>query len=248
MMSQVIGTLRRLRLLGMAEAIENNLANKSFLEMPFDEQLGIIVDHEAAVQDSDKRGRLLKKARLRHPSASIESLDYKPGRGLEKATMLALATGRFIQDKEAVVITGPTGTGKTYIACALAAQACKLGYSARYWRLTDLVTELNVARGDGSLPALKRQLVRTGVLIFDDFGHAQFDSSITLDLFDVIDERDSKEKGSIIFTSQLPTDKWRAVFSDPTVAEGALDRFVHSAHEIKIKGESMRKAKLKRSP
>lgn len=239
---QTAERLRQLRLWGMAEAFLSQLEQPDLNTISFEERLGLLVDHEMAYRDDRRLKRLLKEAKLRQ-HACIEDIDFSQGRSLDRQLLRSLATGLWISQKQNVLITGPTGVGKTYIACALANAACRQGYSARYYRVPRLLTELAVGHGDGSYARLLGRLAKAEVLVLDDWGIAPLSAAEGRELLEVIEDR--CQTGSTLVTSQLPVAQWHGVIGDPSVADAILDRLVHHAHRIEMKGESMRKLKNK---
>jgi DNA replication protein DnaC len=230
--------LEALRLTGMLKALEEQRRMPDIQELGFEERLGLLVDREAAERENRRLTLRLKKARLRL-SASIEDIAYRPARGLDKSLMLSLASCSWIAERQNVLVTGPTGVGKSYIACALAQQACREGYTALYFRLPRLLQEIGIARADGRYPKLLQSLARTDVVVLDDWGLAALTDEQRRDLLEVLDDR--YRCRSTLVTSQLPVDKWHDALGDPTLADAILDRLVHNAHRITMKGESMRK-------
>ena len=184
--------------------------------------------------------RLLKNAKLKLP-ASMEDIDYRTPRGLDKSVMVHLGTCEWIRRHQNVIVVGPTGTGKTFLACALAHKACREGLSAFYIRTPKLYTTLAMARADGSYARVLARLGRVPVLVLDDLGLAALTDPERRDLLEVIEDRHGS--ASTIITSQLPVEHWHEVIGDPTIADALLDRLVHNAHRINLKGESMRKKK-----
>jgi DNA replication protein DnaC len=182
--------------------------------------------------------RLLSNAKLKI-NGCIEDIDFKTPRGLDKSVILRLATCDWIRNAQNIIITGPTGVGKTYLACALANRACRMGYSAFYIRIPQLFQELSLARGDGSYPNLMKKLTKAKVLILDDIGLAPMTAPERRDLLEVIEDRHGL--ASTIVATQLPIEIWHENIRDPTIADAILDRLVHNAHKINLKGESMRK-------
>ena len=182
--------------------------------------------------------RRLQQAKLRE-HACVEDIDYRHRRGLDKKLMQRLATCQWIEKHQNLIIVGPTGIGKTFLVCALAQKACREGYTAIYRRTPRLLQELMVAQSDGSLPRLLARLARTDVLVLDDWGLAMLSDQERRDLLEVLEDRTGCR--STIITSQLPVSQWHKVIGEPTVADAILDRIVHSAHRITLKGESMRK-------
>jgi len=230
--------LRRMRLVGMAEAFAAQMRLSDYQGLSFEERFGNLVDQEWTYRQDRRLARLLKEAKLRL-SACLEDIDYQTPRGLDRALMASLAGGQWIGHHQNILITGPTGVGKTFIACALAHGAIRLGFSCRYYRLSRLLSELVLARADGSYQKLMTYLAKTEVLVLDEWGTAPRNPVECRELFEVIDDR--TQKRSTIVASQLPLEAWHAVFADPTIADAVLDRLVHNAHKINLRGESMRK-------
>jgi len=232
--------LRQMKLDGMADALVTQAATTGSLALTFEERLGMIVDAEWTHRHNRRLKRLLKEAKLRLP-ACIEDIDWGQPRGIDRSVLLALAAGDWIRSHHSVLIEGPTGAGKTFLACALANAACRQGFSARYYRVPRLITELSVARADGSYPRLLSRLSRTHVLVLDDWGLAPFTAPEAREILEVIEDR--SQLNSTIVASQLPFEHWHSAIADPSVADAVLDRLVHTSHRIVLKGESMRKVK-----
>ena len=231
-------TLRRLRLNGMADAYAEQMLHAESETLSFDERLGFLVDREKSDRDTRRLTNRLRRARLRH-QATMEDLDYSPARGLDKSLVRSLARGNWIREHENVLIVGATGTGKTYLACALAHQACLNGFTAKYHRLTRLLESFEMARADGTYPKLIADLAKTEVLILDDWGMSPIRARPRADLLELLDDRHGRK--STLVTSQLPVAEWHATVGDATLADAILDRLVHNAHRITLKGDSMRK-------
>ena len=238
-----ITQLKALKLDGMARAFEEQLMITAADSLAFEERFGFIVDRELAWRDSKRLDRLLKAAKLKHPQACIEDIDYRPSRTLDKRLIATLAGGDWIRNAQNVIFTGATGCGKTWLACALGHQAARQGFSVAYLRTSRLFEELRMAHGDGSFGRRLIQLAKTDVLILDDWGLSPLDQSARTDLLEVIDDRVGTR--STLITSQLPTEHWHAYLNDPTLADAILDRLIHQAHKIPLKGESLRKTKNK---
>ena len=245
MMQQTISKLRELKLLGMADALQANVEQPAFRGLSFEEQFGILVDSEVSSRDSRRLNRLLKMARLRYPSACLEDVDFRQSRGLEKPLFALLAVCDWVRQPKHIVFTGATGTGKSWVACALGVQACRLGLSVIYRSSSQIAEEISTAAADGSLPQLKGRLIKAAVLIIDDLGLMPFDSLVARTLLDVVDERDRLRVGALVLTSQYPIDHWHAFLGDPTIADAILDRMVHAAYYIDLKGGSLRKGRSK---
>ena len=234
--------LTALKFTGMAAALNEQIAMPDIEQLSFEERLGLLVDRETTVRDDRRLKTRLKKAKFRQ-NASIEDLDTRHARGLDKALIIELAGCSWIKRHLNLLITGPTGVGKTWIACALAHKACREGYSARYLRLPRLLEALPIAKGDGSYPRLLNDLAKTDVLILDDWGLSKLTAEQRRDLLEILEDR--HDVRSTIVTSQLPIDQWHRIIGDPTLADAILDRLVHSAYKINLTGESMRKTKSK---
>jgi DNA replication protein DnaC len=232
-------TLKNLKLLGMAAAFEEQLIQPVTQSLSFNDRFGLIVDRETNHRDNQRLGRLLKNARLKH-SACVEDIDYRSGRGLDKAVMANLIDGDWIRQAQNVIFTGKTGCGKTWLACALGNQACRQGMSVLYVRTSRLLEELKLAHADGSFRKRLMQIAKVELLIIDDFGVSTLSPSERQDLLELIDDRTKK---STLITSQIPVKAWHEVIGEPTLADAILDRIVHRAHTIDLTGDSMRKTK-----
>jgi DNA replication protein DnaC len=233
--------LRALRLGAMADAYRAQQQDSAIGSLSFDERIGLLVEAEHLSRDNRKLARRLKDAKLRIPQACLEDLDYAPRRELDRPLMRQLATGRWIAEHHNVLITGATGVGKTYVACALGQHACRQGYRTLYWRLPRFFQALALARADGSYTTLLARWARVDVLVLDDWGLAALSDVQRQDLLEVMEDRDATR--STIITSQLPRDQWHAYLGDPTIADAVLDRLVHNAYPITLKGPSRRKGK-----
>lgn len=242
MIEQTLSRLRELRLDGMAAALEEQQAVPDMSELSFEDRLGLLVEREATAREDRRLSRLLRQARLRLP-ASVEELDLRAPRGLDRSYVLRLAGSDWVRQHEVVLVTGATGTGKTFLACALAQAACRHGLSTRYFRLSRLLEELALARADGSYPKLMNRLQKTRLLVLDDFGLAPLAESERRDLLEVLEDRVGRQ--STLVTSQLPLEHWHEAIGDATLADAILDRLVHHAHRITLKGGSMRRQKPK---
>lgn len=232
--------LSTMRLNGFARALREQLTSDAFAGLSFDERVGMLIDREWADREARKLTRRLQHARLRE-RACIEDIDYKHARGLDKALVRRLATCEWVGKHNNVLVTGPTGVGKTYLLCALADKACRDGYSALYRRMPRLLHELAVARADGSYSKLLARVAKTDVLVVDDWGIAPLGDQERRDILEVLEDRHGAT--STVVASQLPVDSWHKYVGDPTVADAILDRLVHNAHNIKLQGDSMRKTR-----
>jgi DNA replication protein DnaC len=231
--------LRALRFDALASAWAEQQKDPEMQRLGFDERLGMLIDSQWLYRENKRLGRLLKEAKLRISGACIEGIDYPPRRELDKATIRQLATCRWVEEHHNVVITGATGTGKTYVACAIAQQACRKGYRAIYRRATRLNDELTLAHADGTFANLLARFARVDVLVIDDWGLAPPKDQERRDLLEIVEDRYGTR--STILTSQVPTTKWHDHIGDPTVADAVCDRVLHNAHRLMLKGPSRRK-------
>ncbi len=234
-----IEKLRALHLGAMAAAWITQREDPKLQELDFDSRFGMIVDAEHLSRDNKRLERALRDAKLRIPNACIEDIDYAAKRELDRTLVRQLGTCAWIASHANVIITGATGTGKSYVACALAQQACRSGYRALYRRMPRLLEELALAHADGTYTRLLGRLAKIDVLVLDDWGLAPLREQERRDMLEIFDDRHATR--SAIFTSQLPVENWHDYVADPTIADALLDRVVHNAHRIKLKGPSRRK-------
>lgn len=234
--------LRMLKFCGMSHALEEQMQSPDITQLSFEERLGLLVDREITERDNRRLTNRLRQARLKQ-QACLEDVDYQANRGLDKALLLKLSDCQWVKKSINILITGPTGVGKSWIACALAQKACREGYSAYYQRLTRLLQELPLARGDGSYAKLLTRLGKTDVLVLDDWGLIKLNAEQRRDLLEILDDRHGSN--ATIITSQLPLDKWHDIIGDATLADAIMDRLVHNAYKINLTGESMRKKQAK---
>jgi DNA replication protein DnaC len=242
MAEPTIEKLHSLHLGAMAAAWTTQREDPKIHEIDFDSRFGMLVDAEHLSRDNKRLARALREAKLRIANACIEDVDYAPKRELERALVRQLGTGAWIGLHANVIITGATGTGKSYVACALAQQACRIGYRALYRRVPRLVEELALAHADGTYTRFLGRLAKIDVLVLDDWGLAPLREQERRDMLEIFDDRHGTR--SAIFTSQLPVEKWHDYLADPTIADALLDRVVHNAHRIKLKGPSRRKPEV----
>ena len=227
-----------LRLPGMHAAFLEQMARNDLDDMPFVDRLALLIDREIAERRSRALQRRLKKAQLRHSDACFEDINLSRPRGLDRSVVLGLADCAWVRNGANILITGPCGTGKSWVSCALAHKACLEGHQAQYQRVPRLLTELRIAHGEGTVPKLYRDLARIEVLILDDWGLAPIDAARGRDLLEILDDRFGRR--SVIVTSQLPVADWHRQLNDPTLADAILDRLVHGAIRFELHGTSMR--------
>ena len=233
-----VDRLRSLGLAAMADTLAELQNNPEAAEMPHADWLGLLIDREVTSRDNRRLARRLTNARLRQ-AATLENVDYRTARGLDRSLFQTLATSQWIRDSNHLVIVGPTGTGKSWLACALGNKACRDGFSVLYKRTSRLFADLAQARGEGRLLRLIAALERINLLILDDWGPEPLSADQRRDLLEIVDDR--YEKGSLLITSQLPVSQWHDVVAEPTLGDAILDRIVHNAHRIELKGDSLRR-------
>jgi len=237
----MIDKLFAMRLHGMAEALKTQQQDPAARELSFLERLGLLVDQQWNWRQNQALDRRLKTAKLRG-NACVEDIDYRASRGLDKSVIRALTQeSAWVRNHENIFVLGPTGVGKSFVAAALAQKACRDGYSAMFTRTASLFRDLGLARADGSLRTLLGKLSRIDVLVIDDWAMAPLSETERRDFWEICEDR--YQARSMILTSQLPVAKWHEQIGDPTVADGILDRLVHNAHRIEMRGDSMRKGR-----
>ena len=238
--------LHALNLAGMARAlVEQQEQPSTYGPLAFEDRMGLLVDREATDRENRRLERYRRAAKLRL-SAAIEDVDFRAARGLDRGVLLDLAASRWVAARQQVLITGPTGVGKTYLACALADAAIRAGHSALYLRVPRLLTELTTARLDGRLPRLLAAWARLDVLVLDDFALQPLTDAAAADLLEVIEDRAGLR--STIVTSQLPVALWHESLGEPTVADAICDRLLAAAHRIELSGASLRRSEPRTAP
>jgi DNA replication protein DnaC len=241
MMNNTLAQLRDLKLQGMAMAIEEQLSSSASTALSFEERLALMVDREVHHRGDKRRAELLKRARLKYPQACIEDVDGRAGRGFERPALMSLALSRWVEDGTAILITGAAGSGKTWLACALAQYACRRGHSALYLRTPRLAEDLRILHGNGGFARWLAAVARTDVLLLDDWGLAALDGQTRSDLMELIDDRAGTRP--TIVTSQLPVEHWHAWIGDATTADAILDRLLSRSQRLALKGKSLRPGK-----
>jgi len=235
-------TLNQMALLGlsgMADAWKALAEQDPGHALDRNEWLGLMLDREAANRADKRFSNRLRNARMRFPNACIEDIDFMASRGLDRRQILSLAQGDWLKAKEQIILTGQTGTGKTWLACAFAYQAARLDYSVAYARMPRLFEDMTMARLDGRFPRLVDRLARVQLLVLDDWGTHGLTDQQRLDLLELFEER--YQRRSTIITAQLPVASWHSMIGEPTIADAILDRIIHNAHRIELKGDSMRR-------
>lgn len=243
MMHTTLAQLRTLKLDGLATGLEEQLTQPAMAAMSFEERLALLIDREVHCRNDRKLERLLKQAHLKYPQAAIEDIDARPARGIDRRTVMSLALGDWVTAGHSVLITGPTGAGKSWLACALAQYACRRGYSGLYQRVPRLQEELRIRHGSGVFGRWLTQLAKTDVLVLDDWGMGAIDAATRSDLLEIIDDR-AANKATIV-TSQLPIEHWHAWIGDATIADAILDRIMQRNHRLILTGDSLRQEKSK---
>ena len=238
MIEATVEKLITMKLHGMAEAVQEQMKNRTYKDLSFEERLGILVDREMDSRQDRKLRSLLTKARFRYQGASVEDINFMAKRGITKDVILSLSQNGWIKDKRNIIITGSTGVGKTYMACALGNSACRAGISTYYARLPRLFQELKISKADGSYGKLLQRLSRVNLLIVDDWGLSPLSDGERRDFLEIMEDRYNVR--STIISSQIPVEKWHDLIGEPTIADAICDRLIHNAHKIKLTGKSMR--------
>jgi DNA replication protein DnaC len=234
----ILEKLQQMKFYGMLTALEEQMQMADIEKLSFEDRLALLVDREMTERENRRLKTRLRKAKLRQ-NACIEDIDFRHPRGLDKTLFMQLADCRYLKEHNNVLIMGPTGVGKTYLACALAQNACRNGYTALYYRLPRLLHELSIAKADGRYSNLLRSIARTDLLVLDDWGLSKFIKEQRHDLLEILEDRNGLR--STLVTSQLPVKHWHEIIADPTLADAILDRFIHNAYKLNMKGDSMRK-------
>ena len=235
---QTLDKMNEMKLQAMAEAFEQQFGSGEHAKMSFEERVGLMIDCEWTAREQRKLKRRLRSAKSRYRTASLEDVDFKHPRGLNRQHVLSLGSCSWIQDRYNLLITGPTGSGKTYLACAFVERACRRGFTARYVRMPRLLHEVAVGRGDGSYTRLLTRLAKLDLLAIDDWLIAALRDAEQRDLMEVIEDR--SERASVLIAGQLPVKDWHGAIGDPNQADAICDRLLHNAHRIKLKGSTGR--------
>jgi DNA replication protein DnaC len=232
--------LRELKFHGMAKSFQEQLGSAEYAELSFEERLGLMIDREKTERENRRFKTRLTRAKIRQ-QACLEDLDYAPSRGFDKSFMKALSTCQWMRDHLNLLIDGPTGSGKSFLASAFAHKACREGFKVLYFRAPRLFEDLALAHGDGRYPKLMNQIAKAHLIVIDDWGLSKMTDSQERDFLEVLEDRDGIH--STLIASQIPASHWHELMDNPTVADAILDRLIHNAYKINLKGESMRKKK-----
>jgi len=244
MLNHTMDQISTLKLHGLKSALTEQMEQPgNYAEMSFEERISYLIDREVLDRKNRKTQRLLRASKLKYKSVFAEDVDYHSSRNLQRSVLKGLLQNNWLSNHQNVIITGPTGTGKTYLACVLGNQAILSDHSVYYTRISPLVSDIALARAEGTYPRWMKKMNRYDLLILDDFGLSSLSTQQAQELLEIIEERSGH--CSHIFTSQLPVKEWYSYFKNPTLADAIMDRVIHNAHRIELKGESMRKVKNK---
>ena len=238
-MNLLVDKLKQMRLTGMSKALEEQEGNSLYNDLSFEERLSMLLDREITYREDRQLKILLRKAKFRYSGACIEDIDYKASRGISKSLLLELADNKWIKDKRNIILTGSTGTGKTYIACALGNSACRNSFKTLYFRIPRLLQEMKIAKVEGSYIKMLDRMSKIDLLIIDDWGLSPLNDIERRDFLEIIEDRNNIR--STIIATQFPVEKWHEIIGDPTIADAICDRLIHNAYHLKLSGESMRK-------
>ncbi len=239
MLQQTVEKVRAMGLKTMAEALPEHVVDPGMRDLSFEERFGLLVDREWEARENRRLAARLKTAHLKDSAACIEDVECSAARGIERGQLQTLAGGHWIRAHQCVVISGPTGAGKTFLGCALGNRACRLGHSLAYERVSRLLEDLALARADGSLRSLVRRLAKAEVLVLDDWGLSMLDAGQAQDILDILEDRTGR--GATVIVTQIPVAQWHGRIADPTIADAICDRLVHGSHRIELRGESQRR-------
>ncbi len=237
LLEQTLSHLDHLKLIGMKQGLQRQIEQPNTHHLSFDERFSLLVEQEKTYRYDKKIERLLREAKLRH-QAYIEDVDYRHVRGLKREEISSLASCQWIKESFNLFITGPTGIGKSWLACAMGHQACRLGLSVSYMRIARILEELRLAHADGSYPRVANKLLKYDLIILDDWGLDRLNQEQRRDILEIVEDRHGLK--SLLITSQLPIAKWHEVIGDPTIADAILDRVLQKSIKLELKGESMR--------
>jgi len=237
--NQTISKLNDMKLTGMAKAYQDRRIKPDHKDLSFDEFFGILVDDEHIYRKNKRLKRLLKRAKFKISSACLEEIDYRQQRGLQKTRVVNLQNASWLENHQNILITGPTGVGKTYLACAFGNWACRNGFTTAYFRWPRLFGDILASKGEGNYLKHLKKLAKTNLLIIDDFGINSLSDNDRKDFLEIVEDR--YMAGSTVFTSQMPVKEWHEFIGDPTIADAVMDRILHVSHKFDLKGGSMRK-------